>query len=139
MRTGGLFQFMLFVCNLPRIMQLFDFGRNYAKSMLAKSVKAYGTPQGMAVTYRNESKRCNLFLAEKLAIAQAPKHPSTPLSTRGVNLCQSVTTRTITNLGASNHRQPSPNQIGEYQRQCLSLVEVIPCTTAVITPFRFAP
>ena len=32
MRTGGLFQFMRFVCNLPRIMRLFDFGRNYAKN-----------------------------------------------------------------------------------------------------------
>ena len=32
MRTGGLFQFMRFVCNLPRIMRLFDFGKNYAKN-----------------------------------------------------------------------------------------------------------
>ena len=32
MRTGGLFQFMRFVCNLPQIMRLFDFGRNYAKN-----------------------------------------------------------------------------------------------------------
>ena len=32
MRTVGLFQFMRFVCNLPRIMCLFDFGRNYAKN-----------------------------------------------------------------------------------------------------------
>ena len=32
MRTGGLFQFMRFVCNLPRIMRLFDFVRNYAKN-----------------------------------------------------------------------------------------------------------
>ena len=32
MRTVGLFQFMRFVCNLPRIMRLFDFGRNYAKN-----------------------------------------------------------------------------------------------------------
>ena len=32
MRTGGLLQFMRFVCNLPQIMRLFDFGRNYAKN-----------------------------------------------------------------------------------------------------------
>ena len=32
MRTGGLFQFMRFVCNLPRTMRFFDFGRNYAKN-----------------------------------------------------------------------------------------------------------
>ena len=41
MRTGGLFQFMRFVCNLPRIMRLFDFGRKYAKATKALVLMPY--------------------------------------------------------------------------------------------------
>ena len=57
--------------------------------------------------YSNKSKRCNMCLAEKLAIVQTPKHLS--LSTKGVSLCQSVATRIGTIFGTSNHPQPSPN------------------------------
>ena len=56
MRTGGLFQFMRFLCNLPRIMRLFDFGRNYAKNYA--SIIRQGLPttvqslSGCSLVYR---------------------------------------------------------------------------------------
>ena len=50
MRTGGLFQFMRFVCNLPRIMRLFDFGRNSAKNYASIIRQGLGAGPQLAST-----------------------------------------------------------------------------------------